>query len=103
MGAYYHARIAGEEDGVVTLEVGFGTPASNDVIVPDAVAAIAGLGLKGGRGIKIDGPASLPVAMAIGHAVAHLFGWVACKDPKLGRFVVAISHDPARRPGDLMD
>ncbi len=103
MGAYYDARIAGEEDGVVTVEVRFGVTASNEVIVPDAVAAMAGLGLKGGRGVKINGRASLPVAMAIGHAVAHLYGWVACYDPKLTRYVVAISHDPARRPGDLID
>jgi CRISPR-associated protein Csx3 len=103
MARYYHADIVAESDGVVTLQIDFGEPASNDAIVPDALAAIAALHLPGGRGVKFDGKASLPVAMALAHQVAHLYGFVACRDPKLSRFVVAISHDPAVRPGDLID
>jgi CRISPR-associated protein Csx3 len=103
MGRYYHAGITAQTDGVTALTVGFGEPASNALIVPDAIESVSALGLKGGRGIKIDGPASIPVAMAIAHAVCHLYGFVACYDPKLGRFVVAISHDPSIRPGDLLD
>jgi len=53
--------------------------------------------------IKINGPASLPVAAVITHAVAHRYGVVAVFDPKLGRYVVAISHDETHRPGDLID
>lgn len=56
----------------------------------------------GGRLLLIDGPASLPVAFALCHATAHLYGAVAVKDPKLGAFVVAVSHDPARKAGDLV-
>jgi CRISPR-associated protein (Cas_csx3) len=52
---------------------------------------------------RIDRALSLPVAMALAHAVAHRFGFVAMRDPKLGKFVVAISHDPAVRPGDLLE
>jgi CRISPR-associated protein Csx3 len=102
MGDHYKVSCSDDTDGVVLVEMSFGTPAQNDKIVPDAVAAIAALQLKGGAGIKFNGPASLPVAMALAHAVAHLYGWVACFDPKLGRYVVAISHDPAHRPGDLL-
>jgi CRISPR-associated protein Csx3 len=40
--------------------------------------------------------------MAMAHAVAHLFGFVACFDPKLSAYVVAISHDPAYKPGQLL-
>jgi CRISPR-associated protein Csx3 len=102
MADHYHVRIAKDEGGIVTIDIGFGAPAQNDLIVRDAVAALARLELKGGKGIKLNGPASLPVAMALGHSVAHLYGFVACFDPKLGRYVVAISHDPAYKPGDLM-
>jgi CRISPR-associated protein Csx3 len=40
--------------------------------------------------------------MALAHAVAHLYGYVACYDPKLQGYVVAISHDPSFRPGQLL-
>ncbi|MBL8234188.1 MAG: hypothetical protein JNL98_37175 [Bryobacterales bacterium] len=88
--------------GVVTVRLSFGEPAQNDRIVPDAIQAIAALGLKGGTGIKLNGPCSVPAAIAIGHAVAHLFGFVSFFDPKLDRYVVCVSHDPARKPGDLI-
>jgi len=87
---------------VVTVEIGFGTPAENDRIVPDAISAIASLGLTGGAGICFNGRASLPVAMAISHAVAHLYGFVACFDPKMERFIVAVSHKSGFKPGDLL-
>jgi CRISPR-associated protein Csx3 len=103
MARYYQAIISGESAGITTLAIGFGEPAPNDLIVRDALAALADLHLRGGRGIKFDGKASLPVAMALAHQVAHLYGFVACRDPKLSRFVVAISHDPAVRPGDLIE
>lgn len=72
-------------------------------IVPDAVLAVARLNLPGGRGVLFNGAASLPVAMALAHAVAHLYQFVACWDPKLSRYVVAISHTPDVRPGDLVE
>jgi CRISPR-associated protein Csx3 len=103
MPAYYQVRLEGVKDGVATVRLAFGDPAPNDRLVPAALAALAALQLPGGRGIKFNGPASLPAAMALAHAVAHLYGFVACFDPKLSRYVVAISHDPDLRPGDLLD
>jgi CRISPR-associated protein Csx3 len=99
---HYRVTCSVDADDVALLEMSFGTPAQNDKIVPDAVAAVAALRLKGGKGVKFNGAASLPVAMALAHAVAHLYGWVACFDPKLGRYVVVISHDPGFKPCDLL-
>jgi CRISPR-associated protein Csx3 len=101
--ATYTCALDSIVDGVATIRIAFGVPATNDRIVPDAISALDALGLQGGRGIRFDGPARLPVAMALAHAVAHRFGFVAMRDPKLGKFVVAISHDPAVRPGDLLE
>ena len=95
--------VAGSHDDIVTMRINFAESATNDRIVPDALLALGKLSLAGGRGICFDGPASLPVAMALAHAVGHRFGFVACRDPKLERYVVAISHDPAFRPGDLIE
>ena len=102
MGRFFTAAVVSEDGGVTTLKIGFGEPAENPQIVADAVAALGALKLAGGRGIHFNGPASLPVAMALAHAVAHLYGYVACFDPKLGGYVVAISHDPNVRPGQLL-
>lgn len=84
------------------LKLSFGAPAQNDQIVRDAVAAVKALSLQGGKVIKLNGPASLPVAIAIAHEVGHLYGAVAAFDPKLGKYVVAISHDPSLKVGDLI-
>ena len=99
MARSFTVSIASESEGVVTVTIDFGEPAENTLIVPDAIAALAELKLRGGRGIHFTGPASLPVAMALAHAVAHLYGYVACFDPKLQGYVVAISHDPEFRLG----
>jgi len=89
------------------LKVGFADPAQNDQIVRDAVARLDEMvkagELSGGKLIKVNGPASLPVAMAIAHAIAHLYEVVACFDPKLAKYVVAVSHGEANKPGDLID
>lgn len=89
------------------LRVGFGEPAQNDAIVRDACERLAEMTasgeLAGGPVLKINGPASLPVAIAIAHAVGHLYQGVACFDPKLAKYVVAVSHDPAYNIGDLIE
>ena len=89
------------------LKVGFGDPAQNDQIVRDAVARLDEMvnngTLAGGSVIKIYGPASLPVAIAIAHAVAHRYETVAVFDPKLGKYVVAVTHGSNVRPGDLIE
>ena len=86
-----------------TLKLSFGAPAQNDQIVRDAVAAVKALNLEGGKVVRLNGPASLPVAIAIAHEIGHLYGAVAAFDPKLGKYVVAISHDPEFSVGDLID
>lgn len=93
------------EDGV--LRVGFGEPAQNDQIVRDATARLDEMAkdgtMTGGSVIRINGPASLPVAVAITHAIAHLYEVVAVFDPKLGKYVVAVSHGTDHNVGDLID
>jgi len=85
------------------LKMSFGAPAQNDMMVKDAVASVKALNLQGGKLIKLNGPASLPVAIAIGHEVGHLYGAITCFDPKLAKYVVAISHDPDFEIGQLID
>lgn len=88
------------------LTVGFGRPAQNDEIVRDAKASLdemtAAGQLAGGPIIKINGPASLPVAVVVAHAVGHIFETVAVFDPKLGSYVVAIAHGGTYAVGDLI-
>lgn len=84
------------------FKVGFGSPAQNDEIVRAAAAALADLGEVGGRLALINGPASLPVACVLAHALAHRFGAVGVFDPKMGAYVVSISHDPEHPLGSLI-
>lgn len=101
---YYQAELgAPRSDNLQLVTIGFGPPANNDAIVRDAIQAIEQLQLPGGEGVLFDGPVSVPVAMALAHAVAHLYQFVAMFDPKLARFVVVISHTPDHRPGDLIE
>ncbi len=89
------------------LRIGFGSPASNDQIVRDATVRLAEMEvsgeLAGGGVIKINGPASLPVAMVIAHMVLHRFSAVGVFDPKLNRYVIVVSHDLAYAVGDLIE
>ncbi|MEQ1826569.1 MAG: hypothetical protein ABL921_11515 [Pirellula sp.] len=85
------------------LKIGFVGEADNDQRVLDAVASIMELRLSGGKLVSFDGPCSMPVAFALSHAVAHLFGAIAVKDPKLGKFVVSVSHRPDLLVGALID
>jgi len=89
-------------EGDDVMKVSFGAPAQNDDIVRDAVAGVKALNLQGGKLLKINGPASLPVAIAIGHEVSHLYGAIGVFDPKLGKYVVAVSHDAEYKVGDLI-
>ena len=99
--ATYTAQLT---DGI--LKVGFNPnePADNNLIVQDAVAACEPLRDQvAGKVLKINGPASLPVAIAIGHCFAHVVPAIACWDPKLKKYVVSISHSPDYKLGDLID
>lgn len=89
------------------LKVSFGEPAGNDRIVRDADSELQKLiqseQVKGGKLLKINGPASMPVAMLLGHRLAHLYEIIACFDPKLGKYVVVSSHGVDCTLGDLLD
>lgn len=95
-----------ERDGNI-LRLGFGSPAQNDQIVKDVVARLAEMEaageLSGGGVIKLNGPASLPVAVAIAHGILHRFSAIGVFDPKLNKYVVAATHDPTYAVGDLID
>ena len=80
----YYATTLGSAraDGFAVVLLNFGEPANNDLVVPAAIEAIHNLRLPGGRGVLFHGAASLPVAMALAHAVAHLYQFVARYDPK---------------------
>jgi CRISPR-associated protein Csx3 len=102
--AYYNINFD-PQTGV--MRVGFGDPAQNDAICREAAARLEELvssgALAGGPVIKINGPASLPVAVVIAHAVSHRYEAVAVFDPKLGKYVVSVSHGPKLKVGDLID
>ena len=93
------------EDGNV-LKVGFGDPAQNDRIVRDAEKRLTEMTengqLAGGELIKINGPASLPVAVVIAHALSHLYESLGVFDPKLGKYVVSVAHGGKHKVGDLI-
>jgi len=100
--ATYNISLTGD-----ILKVGFGDPAQNDAICRDAKARLEEMVAKGelpgGTVIKINGPASLPVAVVIAHAIAHLYETVAVFDPKLGKYVVSVAHSAQFKVGDLID
>ena len=98
------------EDDV--LKVGFGKPANGDQIVRDAAVRldemIASGELKGGRLLKIDGPASVAVCYLIANKISHLYSAIAIFDPKIGRpgyktFITAASTAPAYKIGELIE
>ena len=98
----YKIELQGE-----VLKIGFGEAAQNDQIVRDAAARLAEMSncgeLSGGRLIKINGPASVPVACVLVHKVSHLYGAVGVFDPKVGKYIIAITHNPEYNLGDLVD
>lgn len=103
MSTYTITREPRAGDDVVLLKIGFGEQqATNDVIVKDAQAQCVQLGDIGGKLCLLNGPASLPVAFVLCHHLAHRFGAVAVFDPKLGGYVVAVSHDPDNPVGKVI-
>ena len=86
------------------LRVGFGEPAQNDEIVREVevrLNELKGEGL-GGQVALINGPASLPVAVVIGHHLAHQFGAVGVFDPKMAEYVISASHGSNWKVGDVI-
>ena len=92
-----------EDGNILKMSFNPAVQAQNDLLVRDAIAAVKALELKGGKLLKLNGPASLPVAIAIGHEVGHLYGAIACFDPKLAQYVVSVTHDPDFDLGDLVN
>ncbi len=94
-------------EGFDLLRVAFCGSAQNDEHVHSAVEQIDELvesgKLGGGKMVKINGPASLPVAVALAHGVSHIYEYVGVYDPKLDQYVVSVSHGTAYAPGDLID
>ncbi|MBD2389269.1 MAG: CRISPR-associated protein Csx3 [Anabaena sp. CoA2_C59] len=89
------------------LRVSFGEPAQNDQIVKDAAAKLEQMiqsgELAGGQLLRINGPISIPVAFVLAHKLAHIYGAIGFFDPKLSKYVICITHNPAYRLGDLID
>ncbi|MBC6434187.1 CRISPR-associated protein Csx3 [Nostoc sp. HG1] len=89
------------------LRVNFGEPAQNDQIVRDAAARLEEMAtsgeLAGGPLLRINGPISIPVAFVLAHKLAHIYGAVSFYDPKLGKYVISITHNPSYKLGDLID
>ena len=90
--------------GAAFFKVGFapGVSAENSVLVKDAAASLAATAPGGGPLALINGPASLPVAAVLVHALGHLYGAIGVYDPKLAGYVVAISHTPDHTVGDVI-
>jgi CRISPR-associated protein Csx3 len=87
------------------LKIGFNSekPSTNDVIVKDAVKALDKLNIQGGRIVKVNGAASLPVTAALTSHLKGLFSTIAFYDPKLVKYVVAVTTHPSYQLGDLVD
>ncbi len=100
----YHIDL--QENGTLMI-IRFGAQATNDQIVRDAESRLSELkasgALAGGPIIRVNGPASLPVAMVISHHLVHLYQTVAAYDPKLSKYVVIANHGGAYSLGDLID
>lgn len=89
--------------GYTVVRIGFNPdrPASNTDLVVDATAAANAVRDQvAGTVACLNGPASLPVAVALAHVFLHVCPAVAVWDPKLQAYVVAVSHDPAHVVGD---
>ncbi len=99
--------ITRDKNGI--LRVGFGTPGDNTQIVKDAAVRLDAMEeageLSGGDLLKINGPASLPVAMFLGHRLSDLFEVIACFDPRMDQYVIAISRssDSKYAVGNVID
>jgi CRISPR-associated protein Csx3 len=89
------------------LRINFGEPAQNDQIVKDAAKRLEEMArsgeLAGGQLLKINGPVSIPVSFVLAHKLAHIYGAIGFYDPKLAKYVICITHNPAYKLGDLID
>lgn len=93
----------GDIDGSL-IKIGFGEPAQNPTIVEELQLFLEEgvLAAACGKPAFLNGPASLPVACTLVHALAHTVPFIGVYDPKLAAYVVAVSHDPAHHVGELI-
>jgi CRISPR-associated protein Csx3 len=99
----YNISIDKNQSGDIILKLSFGEPADNDRIIRDAIKRLDELNISGGKIVKINGPASLPVAVAITHHIIHKFSYIGVYDPKLNKYVIAVAHGPEYKTGELID
>ena len=101
--AKYNVEIMNNNENVITLKIGFGEPGSNDEIVQDAKTAVEAVSEEVmGKTVLLNGPASLPVAFVLAHTLNHICPAVAVFDPKMGKYVVAVTHTGDYRVGELL-
>ena len=75
------------------LRLSFGRPASTDEIVRDIAQAVSKLDLGSGfDAVWVNGPAPVAGSYVLAHVLAHVAGTVGVFDPKVGGYIVAISH-----------
>lgn len=88
------------ETGVLTI--GFGAPSTNAEMVKIIPELIREIKRKSGpiRVLKINGPASLPIAVMIGASLCGWYDVVSVFDPKLGGYVV-VDVDHMSRAWDV--
>ena len=98
-------RAAGPAGGDLFL-VAFGDQAQNDEIVRAAKATLDEIvppeAMIGGELALINGPASLPAACVIAHALGHRYAAIGVFDPKMAAYVVSIAHGSKYTVGDLI-
>ena len=99
----FQIRVVESAGGVIRLECRISHEESTEVIVQSAVRSLLALDLAGGTGVIVDGSAPLAAAAAMGHHLAHRFGFVAWWNPPLQKAIVAIAHGTVHRVGDLID
>jgi CRISPR-associated protein Csx3 len=101
--AFYKVEHKG--DGLVM--VGFGDEAANnDLIVKEALILARGIVDElelHGKVVRINGAASLPVAMVLCKVFSGVALAVAAYDPKLQKYVVVVSNNRKYVIGDLID
>ena len=101
--AKYNVSVANTQENVITLKIGFDEPGSNDEIVVDAKAAVEAVSeAVMGKTVLLNGPASLPVAFVLAHTLNHICPAVAIFDPKMGKYVVAVTHTSDYKVGELL-
>lgn len=91
-----------DEQGI--LQIGFGVPADNDQIVKDCKKACDDLVDKvRGKVLRVNGRASIQAAGVVAHSFAHVVPAIAFFDPKLGKFIVSVTHSPDFELGAKID